>query len=481
MDPRTARLACGPALLLTAWMANGLGVGFGDADIHAVLADPSAFPRDLLTLAERHPSVLWPAVRAGAGASWVAAAICLLATGWSAGALAAELAPRRPASWIAAAATAGVSWGALGGAPTIDPVFVPRLAALPIELAAIVLALRGRWPLAFTVAGATLCVHAPSGVATCLLVGGVWWPSRRTAWWAPGMTGLGAGLAIALVGEFGAASFDPEIWSLVRARLAHHVDPGSWGGWTWGQGALWSGAALLLAPPRLRGGLGWMLAGAAALGLASLGGSALLVNLEPWQATRFAVLVVAIALPVRLRGRWRVAPLLLALLLSPERHEDGPLESRQRALAAWAAEHTAPSDLFILPPHLPPAFRARAQRPVFGTWKDGGEAQFSPPLAREWARRMEALCACALFAGPPPPESHPYARSRALARRLGDGFTSQTVADLTALARAEGARYLVLDRPVPHAVDVAGFAVIDLGAPDSERRGGSRLSDPEVR
>lgn len=481
LPPGRALLACGPALLVTAWLANGLGAGFGDADIHAALADPDAFPGDLLSLASRHPSLLWTVLPAPRGAL-LAAAICLLATGWAAGGLARELAPRRPGAWVVAAATTGVSWGALGGAPTLDPILVPRLAALPVELLALVLVARGRWPLAFSVAGGALCLHAPSAVAVLLFALGAWWPARRLAWWAPGMAGLGAGVAVAMVGTLGVAPMDDSVWQIVRARLAHHVEPGSWGGGQWAAAAAWAVAALVLLPRRLRAGAAAMLGGAALLGLGAEGTrSALLVNLEPWQAGRFAILLVAIALPLRLRGPWLAAPLAAALLLSPPRHRDGALEARQRALAAWAVDHTARGDLFVLPPHLPPAFRAWARRPVVGTWKDGGEAQFSPALARAWARRMDALCGCSLFADPLPPEHAPYARSRALRQRLAAGFAAQPVEVLEAFAQGEGARWLVLDREVPGALVVAGFAVLDLGSPDSEERGRSRLADPEVR
>ncbi len=60
------------------------------------------------------------------------------------------------------------------------------------------------------------------------------------------------------------------------------------------------------------------------------------------------------------------------------------------------AAEVPPGALVAVPPHALPSVRVHGSRPVFVTWKDGGEALFDRDFALEWARRMEA---------PPPPHA----------------------------------------------------------------------------
>jgi hypothetical protein len=56
----------------------------------------------------------------------------------------------------------------------------------------------------------------------------------------------------------------------------------------------------------------------------------------------------------------------------------------------WARCNTDTGDQFIVPPdHL--GFRNRSERTIYGDWKDGTMAFWSPAFAREWLRRMKTL------------------------------------------------------------------------------------------
>jgi len=69
--------------------------------------------------------------------------------------------------------------------------------------------------------------------------------------------------------------------------------------------------------------------------------------------------------------------------------ELAPDKALQEA-AAWVSGHTANDDTVIVPPGWE-SFRVAADRPVFGTYKDGTLAFFNARLAGEWLKRMEAL------------------------------------------------------------------------------------------
>lgn len=58
--------------------------------------------------------------------------------------------------------------------------------------------------------------------------------------------------------------------------------------------------------------------------------------------------------------------------------------------ARWIGANTKPSDVTIIPPWWE-GFRVVAQRPAYGTYKDGSLAFFNEKLAGDWLDRMEAL------------------------------------------------------------------------------------------
>ena len=461
-QPQSRRGEVFVAALLFAVLAtviNGLQWGVGDHGIIAALVG-DRLPGDLLEHArDRHPSLQWPLL------AWVPAPLgwnalhllALAATGAALFGLGRRMMPdSHLGPWIALALVAPANV-ALGGAPTLDSLLVPRGLALPLELLAVSLALERRWLGAWLLVGIAVDLHAPSGVALGVGMLAAWWP-ERDRWWTPGLAVFAAAPVLVLSGAAGRlAPMDLPWWGLAQARLAHHVDPGSWAPAVWIEAAIW----LLLAVAGLRTGpailrrlglglLGWMLVA----GLAGLAFHVpLLVNLEPWQVGRFVVIGGALGLAASAIGHSgprravkAVAAAALVLVFTARAdhsgwHPGGPA-GEVRALADWAQTNTDAGHLFVVPPELG-AFRPLARRPVFGTFQDGGELQFDRALASEWARRMEALCGCAPFADPLPPEPTPGARRRALQGVVRDGYEALADEVLGGLARDAGAHWIV--------------------------------------
>ncbi|MCO4772753.1 MAG: hypothetical protein KDA24_22165 [Deltaproteobacteria bacterium] len=480
---RLALLGCALALPCVALLSNGLVFGVGDQDIAAVFVQEAVggelFAGDLLAgAAARHPSLLWALVGAlralvpAEALSHIGVLLSLVSCGLALGLIGRELAPETPRAWVLGAMAAGAAQLVLGGAPTLDPLLVPRLVALPVELFALLAAVRQRWHVAFLLAGLALCVHAPSAAALSVGMGVGWVPRRHEARAAPLLALLGAGLALSLAGgQLAPMGVDGPSWRLIEARLAHHLVPNSWPLATWVAAAAWSAVAAWALRRSGAGGT-LMLVLAGLLGWALLAGVLgpvlevrLLLNLEPWQALRFVVLLASVAVPcampaTRVGAVLAAAWVALCVGVSPRSSRLGPAERDVIALAKWASKHSEPGDLFVLPPNLPPAFRERAQRPVYALWKDGGEAQFDPLLGKEWAERMTRLCACSPF-DDLPPEHAPFGRSRTLASAVGAAYDSRPREELVGVAKAAGAAWLVT-RAAGDGVAVGPFWVVEV-------------------
>ncbi len=471
-------------MALVSALANGSAPGLGDQDIHEVFVAADGFEGDLLAGSRGlHPSLLFAGVatlRRGFAAPdvtrWGLLLVHLL-TGGALGLLARSLAPRHPAAWVLAAVAAAPAHLALGGAPTLDPLLLPRGAALPLLLAALAAAIRSRWAAAFALAGLGLAVHAPSAVAILAGLLVAWGASPRAAPTAPAWSLPGASAAVLLLHGVGLHPLrvpDP-LWPALQARLAHHLLPGTWASAAWLGAGAWLALAVvsLAATPGARplrvvllGLIGWAV-------LAGVVGPALhlrlLLNLEPWQGARFVVLIALVAAVCAAWVRGGALRLVAVVVLagswlgSLPPWRPGPVEARVLVLGEWARDHTPPDAVFVLPPDLPGGFRGASQRSSFGTWKDGGELQFAPQVGQEWARRMALLCGCDPF-GAPPPEREAFARSRAVGKRLGEAYRARPVAELLALAAAEGATHVVRAGPsaAPDAHTVAGFSVFTV-------------------
>ncbi len=98
----------------------------------------------------------------------------------------------------------------------------------------------------------------------------------------------------------------------------------------------------------------------------------------------------------------------------------------------------------VVPPAHFEVARAYAVRPLFVTWKDGGEALFSREVAMEWERRVRVACACDPLATPLPSGGEPGVRLGLLRARMDDGNHKAWAGKLAGGAQAEGASFLVL-------------------------------------
>jgi len=516
-------------LIGLAWAAAAVVVGgyrFGAADhgIHLAFLDmvlhPDRWRGDLLAVAaESHHSwfshlqapfaeVLGPALQAGA-----LYAICLVAIGGLLVALGETAGLSRPAAIVAAAVLA-VAYDASGGAPTLDPLLLHRTAALPLELAALLVLLRGRVIPAFALCGAAVCIHAPSAVALgfgmtfghVVLLRMQAEPTNRVG--ASGLREANAALlgppagfvlgAAPLVVPWlmgsgpraALATVDDAWWAVLVARLPHHLVPSTWPADVWISLALWLAVAVVATLALVRHADGpraelRALTGVAfgcfayALSVGTVAGPvariALGLQLEAWQASRFLILLAVIitvgSLDVlRSRGKTRFAGVLAALLLAtawsarsdePRRFEPTGPSDAQAEIARWAAGETEEGARFLLPPSRFGAFRALALRPVVATWKDGGEATFSRETALEWRRRIERVCACSIDGGGGLP---------GLRERLRAGWAARTLEGIRQTAVEEGADWIVVEveRAEAPVYSAGPWAVVR--APETGRR-----------
>ena len=475
------------AWVLLSVVCNGLTFGVADHAIHlpftAMSAEPSRWSGDLLSGAVvHHPSILWQLLAVLSrpfglpGAAVGLHLVGLAVTGWLLHLFVEEV-WESPAAPVIALLFAAPAHGALAGPATLEPLLLPRGVALPVELWALLLFVRGRREAAFFVAGLAALLHAPSAVATAagllgaaLLLEGLSGRAFKSAAWA----GLGASPIVvrwATAGVGGSLTrVDDAWWQLLMVRLPHHLAPSSWPLSAW----LGVGAWLLVGVLASRVGraephaalLGF---GAGVLAWAVVAGSfvgphlrvALALQLEPWQGTRLLVLLAsagagaaAAGLPfVRPRRVAAYAPLLLvvaagaALTLGVPGHERRPSWSlrgepgEELQIARWLGANTPAESLVSVPPDRFSTARVRAGRPVLVTWKDGGEALFDRALAMEWRRRLELSCGCTPWTGPP--------GIGPLRARLRAALRTTDASALTAAARDEGVDFLVLWRETP--------------------------------
>ena len=318
------------APIVAAWTglslaANGYVFGLADHGIHLPFADmvlhADRWQGDLLGDAfAHHHSFLWhlqaPFAALLGLPLWTALLhlVALAATGLTIHLLAEALfeSPRAPTLALLLLA---LGQPALGGADVLDPLLLNRGVALPLELAALWLFLRGRAPGSFILLGVAAWIHVPSAVALAFALGLAWGvSSRQQAWRERAIPLLFAAAAAPLLLRWliagdaveGVWRVDPEWRSILEARLAHHLAPGSWPLRGWLAAASWlalGGVGLLRERPR-RGQLGplvWVAAGLvgwsllAGLGAGSLLGVGLGLQLEPWQAWRLVVVLAALA------------------------------------------------------------------------------------------------------------------------------------------------------------------------------------------
>ncbi len=461
-------LLCGVVFVIVSACTNGLVVGLGDQDIHEVFVHAAAgsdtFDADLLSSGgSSHPSLVFWVLAAARGlfsadiVGFVGVLGLLFATGVAVGLLARAMAPTQSAAWVLASACAAPSQLVLGGAPTVDPLLLPRLVALPLELWAVSLVIQRRWGLALGLTSFALVVHAPSASAllvAALISYGVVGP-RRMGPLVLVALGLLPALWILDWGAMGPVSLSDDAWRLVEARLAHHLVPTSWTAGLWVAAGAWALGALTLTG-RLSGRsqvrallLGLFVWGLIAGTAGALLRAKILLNLEPWQGARLIALIavtaascVALHMPRRVRLVSALALFGSCVALASPRWKVGEADWDISTLGAWAQSNTEVGALFVVPPDLTPGFRVAAQRPIYGQWKDGGEVQFDPALGLRWASRMRSLCACAPFVDLPA-ESSPFHRSQQLRRELGASYDNRATEDLLALARTAGASWLV--------------------------------------
>lgn len=471
---------------------NGYVFAVADHGIHLVFVDrllsPDRWTGDLLdAAANHHPSVLWW-IQAGAGhllglpAAFAALhCLTLAATGLGIDLLVRSLGGS-PRAALAALLLLAPAQFALGGVPTLDPLLLPRTAALPIELAALVLLARQRPRAAFATLGAAACIHAPSAaglaVSSCLvlwLTPGVRFSERLTA---PAFFFAGVLPVLALWAGTGSPAaallaVDSDWLAIIDARLAHHVVPSSWplSEWAWmgawmaaGHVAFHRSSLRTRHAPFVLGTVAGLALWAVVAGTLLARGPhlALALQLEPWECCRLLTVVLGCLIGLRLgellEGRARGpssvailgvaggALLLSSLSVGAERRwlplgPDGP----ERDLAEWAADHLPGDARIAWPPQAFHEQRWRAQRPGTATWKDGGEALFDRGIAERWLVGTRRLCACDPLGALETDDGRTSARLARLRRILAEGWSGRSPAEQIAAAASLGASHVVLE------------------------------------
>ena len=104
------------------------------------------------------------------------------------------------------------------------------------------------------------------------------------------------------------------------------------------------------------------------------------------------------------------------------------------AVQRWAAEHSEPSDVFLTPPYIS-GFRVFSRRPIVGEVQDSSAILWSSQYADYWRTWLERL------SGPLDGEAIP------LWEKLAREWFAKDQAQIEALGREYGARYVVLRRP----------------------------------
>ena len=519
--PRIPLPVCLAAWVALSLLAGGLVFGVADHGIHLAFQDmvahPSRWSGDLLLLARpHHHSLFWLLQAPGAALlglpAWTLALhlVVLVATGLAIRSLAWTLHRDHVAVAIALIALA-VAWPAPGGARTLDPLLLNRGAALPLELFAVVLLLRRRPALACGLTGLAACIHVPSAAATASGLLLAWAVAGERTTRRERLAPLAAPLAALpvllpwLLGDAteGLARVD-EAWRMVlTARLPHHLLPSTWPATAWLVLLAWlalAGVALLRVESLRSKRRSLVALGAGLLGWAVLvggvGGSgfglALGFQLEPWQATRLLIVVAAVVAagwiaergPVAAaarstRGPARRTALLLALLVGAWLLGRFPPDGRDRArllplgeateeadLARALADATPVGTMIAVPPDRFESARWRTLRPLYVTWKDGGEGLFSRAVALEWRRRMAVASGCDVLAEPAP------RGNAAIRARAADCLEGVDRRALATMLEAEGVDVLVLRAtaddppgPAPVLVQTRRYRAVRLSPP----------------
>jgi len=480
---------------------NGYVFGQADHGIHLVFVDrllhPGRWSGDFLDLAAaHHPSLLWW-IEAGLSrllgmplAFFVLHVLALGATAWGIERLIRSLGGSESAV-VAGLLILAPAQFALGGVATLDPLLLPRGAALPLELFALSALCERRFKIAFFLLGLSACLHAPSAAglafASCLVL--VLCKTERGAsssrypsvphLLSPFWFFVAASPVIALwllAGEQGAglSQVDPDWLALIDARLSHHIDPKSWparawlgmGGWMLA-GALATHRSLTLQGKlRFLGGLvagsvlwavltGTLLARGLRLELA--------LQLEAWECFRLVTVLVGCCLAIwleeflsshhssnrRAAGPALVVILGLALLSSytaqrqlPKWHPQGA-GGIQQDFVEQAASVLPKNSRIFWPPEGFEYERWRSGLPGTPSWKDGGEVLFDRDLAREWLQSTAEVCGCDPLNFPTSGNS---GRLAALRAHLLDSWESRNEDDLRESARRLDATHLVLPK-----------------------------------
>jgi len=384
----------------------------------------------------------------------------LFATGWTVLGLARALGARDGGELLALA-VAAVAWPALGGVDTMDPLLLPRGAALPLEVLAVRYLAEGRTTVAFAVAGAAISVHAPSGVACAAGLAAALAASGDRRSLGRGLVAVALGAAPVLVwwisrGGATTGAVD-DAWALVLdRRMAHHLDPRVWPPTDVAFTVAVAGAGLIA--PRAAAVRGFLVGAIAygvvgvALGQANV---ALALQLEPAQAARLVVVVGGVSCAAR--GSLPATPAgVLALMLaataigrwSPDGERahlrPGGLDGSEQAFAR-ELRGLPEGSVVMVPPHRFADARVHGRRALFVTWKDGGEALFDRERALEWKRRVEVACACRPLDEPLPADLGPGERLAELRARMATGTRAAGRPALVGAARQEGVTHLVVE------------------------------------
>jgi hypothetical protein len=493
-------------LISVGW--NGYVFGRADHGIHLVFVDrilhPDRWTGDFLDqAAAHHPSLLWWIEAAASSllgmplAFFLLHAAALICTGTAIERLVRSLGGQGRAALAALLILAPAQF-ALGGVATLDPLLLPRGAALPLELLALAWLIEQRFGPAFALLGAAACLHAPSAsglaVAACVLLAGRGELQLRRMWFSPGLFFVGALPVICLWAASGSASgiltqVDDAWMAIIDLRLARHIDPSSWPLSEWMGMAAWLGAGAL-AIRHARGldpdGRRSLLLLAFGLILwAGVGGTflarhlrlALALQLEPWECFRFVTLLAGCALGIWAEGRPRLGPAGfagiagIALLIShssfghdPRWEPTGP-EGPKVEFVRQIADELPPGSLVAWPPGGFESLRWQAALPGTPTWKDGGEALFDRALAMEWLESMRTLCACDPLGARGGQRPSPGAdRLMLLRRELNEGWDRRTATDIMEAARRIGATHCVQSEAQLEASDTAtGASRISAG------------------
>ena len=498
--PRTGLLGRVAFFLTLSVGWNGYEFGRADHGIHLVFVDrllhPGRWQGDFLDrAADHHPSLVW----------WLEASLsslvgmpvafgllhlaALITTALSIEFLVRSLGGKTPAVLLSLALLAPAQFS-LAGIATLDPLFLPRGSALPLEIFSLGLLVKRRHRDCFLLLGLAACLHAPSaaGLAVaCSLV--VLYdtckPKQRwnqeeplrsslrslvtPLWFFLSATPVLLLWILQPSSEAAISQVDPQWLAIVDARLGHHIDPASWPKSDWSTAGLWlaigglsAASSTTLIPFRrwslvvVTGLIVWgILAGSL---LARLLHVDLALQLEPWECFRLVTVCCSVFLAIRMGDTLRNAGwgktaltygvfLGLSLLVSRATVEHNPTwlpegkKSEERELVEAAASRLPPGSKVLWPPQGFEYDRWRAQVPGTPSWKDGGESLFDRQLAQEWLELTREVCACSPLDFT---AENDFQRLTTLRVHIQRSWEDRTEAELRASAQRLGATHLIL-------------------------------------